>query len=262
MALEYWRSRQLQKGNKPGAKIAEGLIEQYGDVPLPKSAEIIEPKSETSSLPELDLDTEWNTQAAKLAELFARVLGMSKDEYRESLPRFFPQPKAYKGRFDTPLIVPVHPELGIEKTAHIAGIKTDYNNYKIGDWGYGQEKFTTPQMPYTTWVDDGQKSLGKSFQDIRRMLAPSVARGGNIYDGIALYLKNPAILNDYTLFLPGSYIDTTDRDVPYPISQVDIDSNVPYLANFMSKTRLTYTGTYYEHRYIGSLVAGREIRTK
>lgn len=46
MSMEHWRLEQLAKGNSAAAKIAEGLIDQFGDIPLPST-------KETQSSPQL-----------------------------------------------------------------------------------------------------------------------------------------------------------------------------------------------------------------
>src|SRR5258708_2747864 len=55
-------------------------------------------------------DYDWNKQADKLAYLFARDLGQSRQQYIDVLPRFSNQPEAYKGRPDIPTLVQVPTE--------------------------------------------------------------------------------------------------------------------------------------------------------
>lgn len=44
MSMEHWRLKQLAKGNSAAAKIAEGLIDQFGDIPLPPPEAPVEVK--------------------------------------------------------------------------------------------------------------------------------------------------------------------------------------------------------------------------
>lgn len=199
-----------------------------------------------SKTPELDIETEWSKQAALLAELFASELDMSRDEYTESLPRFYPQPEAYKGKLDSPLIVPVHPELGIDRTVRIAGITPYYDADGTKDWKDRRHGFTTPQVSYTTWVDDGSRSLGMSVDAVRKNLAID-ERGGTVFDGLALYLKNPDILKQYYLDLPGSQTGSDDA---------------PDLRLWYGKPLLDVYWTDGAFPDFGSVRAGREINTQ
>lgn len=197
-------------------------------------------------IPELDLEAERLAQATRLAELFASELGMSRGEYIASLPAFLPQPDAYKGRFDIPLIVPVYPKLGLDKILRIAGIKPYHNASEITDWQDRSHGFITPQVPYTTWVDDGSGSLGKTVGAVRNHLAAD-ERGGAVFDGLALYLKNPGILKKRFLDLPGSHVAYI---------------SAPSLSLWLGKPSLRSGWVINAGSHFGSVRAGREINTQ
>lgn len=205
---------------------------------------------------ELDLEAEWEEQSARLAERYApelsKVTGkhISQEEYRKRYcPAILPQPDGYKELgLNNPLLVPVHPELGIDRTARIAGIIPYYDADATRDWKDRRHGFTTPQVSYTTWVDYGSRSLNMSVDDVRRGLAAD-ARGGNVHDGIASYLKNPDILKQHFLDLPGSQVGSV---------------LAPYLRVWFGRPELRL------HVYwaglaspgFGSVRAGRQINTQ
>ncbi len=201
--------------------------------------------------PVIDLKTEWAKQAEQLAYLFARHLGMSREEYAATLPHFLPQPEAYRGRFDIPLIVSVHPKLGIGRIARIAGI-TQYFDVadRTKDWKDRPNGFATPRVPYTTWVDNGRRSLGVSVDAVRGDLGAD-ERGGNIFDGIALYLKDPTLLERHNLDLPGSQVDPNY-----------VHDYAPSLYLMNGKPKLYCRRTDDAAWRFGSVLAGKQINTK
>lgn len=153
-----------------------------------------------------ELKAEWIRQATRLAGLFAKELGMSEEEYMATLPPFYPQPEAYKRRLDIPLIVqPATAQLPLERILQIIGIVNNNNSTDltiIKDWLDDPKHYRTPKGPYTTWAGIGRAD--ESAEDARDYFE-SDERGGTVYDGIALYLKDPTIVESgQKLILPGS----------------------------------------------------------
>jgi len=149
-----------------------------------------------------DVEKEWQIQAEKYIGLgFHKELGMSEAEYKSSLPQFESQPEAYIGRFDIPLLVETR--IPAERQAELAGISVYYSYSR--DWEGDPEGYKTPTVPYTTWVQDGTKNLNKSVGKVRDNLVVD-ERGGTEFDGIALYIKDPEILEDHALDLPGTSV--------------------------------------------------------
>ncbi len=146
-----------------------------------------------------DLASFWHVQARKLASLYAPSLGLSEKEYIASLPDFDPQSDAFQGRFDIPLIVETR--LPLSRYLKLAQIECNYNVWNISDWS--RSKFQTPRSPYTAWVNDGTVNATRSVDNVRLTLWDD-ERGVTIFEGVALYLSNPALLALGTLDFPGS----------------------------------------------------------
>lgn len=86
----------------------------------------------------------------------------------------------------------------------IAGISPLYDPDLIKDWE--GDTYRTPDKPYFTWISDGSSNLKKSIKDVRTSLTPD-SRGGTLFDGIALVIKDPDILKHHLLDLPGSQVE-------------------------------------------------------
>lgn len=151
--------------------------------------------------PEEFLLQEWKRQAQKLAGIFAREIGQTTEEYIAKLPKFDLQPEEYKGRLDIPVIVETR--FALSGMLELLGIYPKMNVNGIKDWEKGQ--FTTPEMPYVTWANDGSPDLNRSANEVRRYLK-SDERGGTVYDGIALYVRDSSFLDRYSLVFPGSQV--------------------------------------------------------
>ncbi len=193
---------------------------------------------------ETDPNKEWRRQAENLASLFAEPLDMSRGEYVEKLPQFPDKPQEYEGILDIPVIVqPPQLGLSLSRILDIAGI--NYDSQAISgfeDWE--RSGFKTPRRPYTTWLDDGSRFLGKTVEVARDGLA-SFERGGTHADGIGLYLKDPNILKAHYLDFPGSQFGS--GSAPFLV----LDGDEPWLLRY-------WVGS--PDRRFGSVVAGREIR--
>ena len=157
------------------------------DFPLP---------TETSML---NLEAEWKRQAENLAHFFTKELKPTPQEYIAGLPKFGPQPETFRGRFDIPVIVETR--ILLPRMLELAGIACNFDSKEVKDWSEG--KFATPNKPYITWLQDGTQNLNRSVRAVRKGFALD-ERGGTVFDGIALYLRDPKILKHHYLDLPGS----------------------------------------------------------
>ncbi len=192
---------------------------------------------------------EWSRQADTLAYLFAKPLGVSRDQYIDGLPQFALQPETYKGRFDIPTLVPTPvPEKGLtaRKMFELAGIKPYYDvDGMTKDWEKHPSGFVTPKAPYSTWLHDGTPNLNRKPEDVRSEL-PADARGGTLLDGLGLYLKDPKILEDHSLDLPGSQVGS---------------GSAPFLYLWYGGPELLHAWVDDPDPGFGSVVGGNEIET-
>lgn len=152
----------------------------------------------------IDLKAEWTKQSEGLARRFAKELGLTTEEYIDTLSQFKPQPEFFKGIHGI-LVVPVIVEtrIALPMMLDIVRITHIFDFQKTEDWTQGG--FKTPSKPYTTWLT--YIPTNKSVIEIRNdLLKQEDRRGGTVFDGIALYLRNPETLNRYFLDFPGSQV--------------------------------------------------------
>jgi hypothetical protein len=160
------------------------------------------------SIEVISLELELKQQAKRYMELgFHRELGLTEQEYLESLPKFFTQPESYKGRFDTPLLVETR--IPAARLADLSSFE-DPNYYAPGgwyldllDWEGDPKKFRIPNKPYTTWLNNSEMNLKESVDMIRANLKED-ERMATIFDGIALYTSQPGILETRNIIFGGS----------------------------------------------------------
>lgn len=153
---------------------------------------------------EIFLPEELQIQSQRLAKLFAAELKYkTPEEYIATLPKFKLQLDNWKGGLCIPIIAETR--VPLKRMLELAGIDFYFDVDSITDWKEG--KFTTPKTPYTTWVNDGTFNLGKSVKLVRESLKAH-ERGANIYEVIALYLRDPEILDKHWLDIPGSQVDS------------------------------------------------------
>lgn len=186
---------------------------------------------------EVSLNAEWQEQARRLAGLFATALGKTEEEYISELPKFEPQPKQFKGRFDVPIIVETR--VPLKRMLELAGINKYFDVDSIRDWE--RSKFNTPKIPYTTWLNDGSVNLNKSVDTVRKALKAD-ERGGTVFDGIILCLKDPKILEHHYLDLPGSQVGS---------------DNAPCLGRWYGQPGLDLSFVGDGNPRYGSVVAGK-----
>jgi len=152
----------------------------------------------------VNLKTERTRQAQRLIQLgFHRELGLSKKEYLASLSKFGPQPEAFKGRFDIPILVETR--IPIERQCKLTGIKYLLEGVDFQDWPKDLQGYRTPDKPYFAWMQDGSKNLNETVQNVRETFKED-ERGATIFDAIGLYLAHPEILKHHFINLPGTSV--------------------------------------------------------
>lgn len=155
---------------------------------------------------DLDLQAEWQRQANRYVEFkYHTELGMTPEEYLETLPKFAVQPEAFKGRFDTPLLVETR--IGIYRQYELAGFRDMLKGFvlDVQNWPNDPKNYKTPENPYTAWVNDPAINRNRKVTDVRETLAED-ERGGTRFDGIALYIANPKKLEEIFIDLPGDLV--------------------------------------------------------
>ena len=157
---------------------------------------------------EINPEADLRQQLQKNARLFAPTLGISRQEYIARFPEFKHEPEDIGQKLG--IIVPVETEVPLPEMLRILGIDTFFDPQEVEDW-LVEEGFETPSKPYVTRLT---YIPNKSALDTRvDLLKQENKRGGTIFDGIALCLKNPQILNRYYLNFPGSQVGPDD--VPF-----------------------------------------------
>ncbi len=180
--------------------------------------------------PGIPLAAEWSRQAQNLAGLFAKELKFkTQEEYIATLPKLEPQPDAWRGRFDTPLIVETR--VSPKRQAELLGMRNFLDGLKKTD-GNTKKKYVLPKAPYTTWLNNGKDKFSKAPNAILKNLkADEIA--ANELDGIALYIANPDILDYQFLYLPGTIVEreyAAFLDLWYGLPRLDfnfVDSALP-----------------------------------
>lgn len=169
------------------------------------------PEKKDSAPKKLDLTVEWQRQSQNFLKLGFHVetgyedTDEGKQAYLETLPKFKPQPKSFKGRFDFPLLVET--KISTDRQYELAGFKDFLKGFvlDIQNWPNDPKNYKTPENPYTTWVNDPAINRNKKVTDVRETLAED-ERGGTRFDGIALYIANPKKLEEIFIDLPGDLV--------------------------------------------------------
>lgn len=145
---------------------------------------------------------EWQKQSQTLASRFAEKLGFStKEEYIDTLPKIGPRPREFKGILGIPAVpVIVETRIDLPEMLDTFRIGTFFDPREIEDWREGG--YETPRKPYAAWLT---YIPNKSVIEVRANL-PEGQRGGIPFDGIALFLTKPHVLNNYSLHFPGSQV--------------------------------------------------------
>lgn len=190
---------------------------------------------------ESELDLEWGRQARRLAKFFAGELGMTKANYIGSLPEFETQPEIFKGRLNTPVIVEMR--IPIKRQCELTGIIYHFiEELNKKDRSNNEKGYSTLNPPYTMWCDEGMRSMNREARDVRANLADD-ERGGTEYDGVALYIAKPRILEKRYLDLPGTAVGSL---------------GTAYLCLRKRQPRLSFSLLGNAHPRFGSLICGRQ----
>lgn len=150
------------------------------------------------------LSAEWEGQVKKYIRLgFHKELNLSKEEYRDSLSKFTLQPENYKGRFDIPVLVETR--IPVNRQAKLAGLYYYLDGLEVRDWEYDPKGYKTPETPYVTWMQDGRNYCSSAVKNFRQNIAED-ERGATEFDGVALFIKNPKVLQHHSIDLPGTSV--------------------------------------------------------
>lgn len=193
---------------------------------------------------ELNLEAEWSRQTKRFIDLgFHKELGLSEQEYLDSLPRFGPQPENFKGRFDIPVVVET--SIPVKRQCELAGIEYFLAGLEVIDWTDDPKGYRTPDRPYITWLQDGEKNLNRAVEAVRKELAKD-ERGGTVIDGVAVCIAHPQVLREHFLDLPGTRVGSVFA---------------PYLILCFGGPELHCFWVVDVHPGFGSASCGREIKT-
>ena len=200
--------RDILSQNKNLAPIEKALLESSVQTAELAAGALLTPVPDIAVEPKLNLNQEWMRQSQRYIDFgFHTKLGLTEEEYLDSLPKFEPQPEAFKGRFDIPVIVETR--ILPQEQAALAKLNYYLGELKIADWSKDPNKYKTPDKPYTTWMQDGKGNLNKSVENVRKALAKD-ERGASIFDCIALFIARPEILKDHSIDLPGTSVGSVD----------------------------------------------------
>lgn len=200
-------------------------------------------RSEAPVATELNLVIEWQNQVNRYIRLgYHRELGMTAEEYRDSLPKFKSQPEAYKGRLDTPLLVETR--IGIDRQFELAVFVNWLKQAGLDaqNWPQDPKGYTTPEAPYTTWANDPAENRNRKVEDVRKSLQED-ERGGTRFDCLAFYLANPAKLIEVYIDLPGDSVGS---------------GSAPGLYSYRGQPAVYWHWVTYAGPQWGSLVCGRD----
>lgn len=161
---------------------------------------------------ELSLKDEWQRQSNRFLDLgFHRALGMSEQEYLDSLPHFTDKPEGVDGRFNYQLLV--DPRVPIERLIRLLGVvmSSDESPTNVSDWNNNGNGHSTPSTAYVIRMNDGRENIGKSVREVREKLKDG-ERGTTLQEGLALYATYPWVVDKIGMNFVGSEKLST---VPY-----------------------------------------------
>ena len=161
--------------------------------------------------PEIPLEAEVEKRVGRYLELEFhkhKAIRMSAEKFKDSLMKLaVSQPENFKGRIDTPVIV--CGQIPIKDQCELSGIEYFLSGLDVRDWPEDPQKYKTPKDFYMTWMDEGVRFMNRKVQDVRKELA-SDERGGTAFDGVALYIAKPNVLQTRFLDLPGTALGPLD----------------------------------------------------
>lgn len=183
-------------------------------------------------------------QSNRLIELgFHKALGLSEEEYRNSLPTFEPQPKEYKGVFD--LQVLVDPRVGRKEQHKMVNVKEFAAAEDFVDLT------PTPDVPYVIWTHDAGRYRKQNVKQALERFAENEVASTQI-EVTALFLQHPEAFEGHAVYAAGS---RSDRFVPYLHGSMDP-------SQYYKRPRLGRGETTdREHSLWGTLSRGEKITT-
>ena len=158
--------------------------------------------------PEIPLEENLERQAGRYTELeFYKhpEIEISKGKFKDLIMGLaIPQPENFRGRFNSP--VAVFGQIPIKDQCERAGIDYFLGGLNVNDWPDDPQNYQTPNALYLAWTDEGARNMDRKVKDVRRELAPD-ERGGTQFDGVALYIVKPNVLQTRFLDLPGTTVE-------------------------------------------------------
>lgn len=171
---------------------------------------------------------------------FHKLLGISLDEYKESIPEISIQPKEYNNHFDIPLVV--DPRVPISEQLEISGIKARTNIENIIN------VTEVPNKPYTIWTHDARRYRHLTVEEACRKFSNDEV-GSPLIEVIALYMQYPRIFKDFGIDAAGSRVDSREGH-DYVPSLILYDTRKDVIADRID------IGPYHE---FGALSRGKKI---
>ncbi len=146
------------------------------------------------------------------AELYADagfnvVLGMTREEYLSSLPTT-DAVDSKEVFMSSPILVDGRIPWGVQ--ADIASLRNYIDDASVKNWP-DPKGHNTPDLPYIAWMKIDRLNSGKSAKEIRDKLSHD-ERGATLYEGVALLITKPEVINDQSILLPGSVV--SEENVP------------------------------------------------
>lgn len=179
------------------------------------------------------LEKEWERISQIYIKLgFHSELELSQSDYLSLLPIFDPQPDAFVGRFNVPILVETR--IAPERQAELAGLEY-FIDRKVNE-------IDIP--PYASWMQTGEKYLDRKARDVCKKPGAD-ERMANLYDGVALLIANPNVLTDHSIALPGTIL---------------IGNKIPYLNTWITdgKKGIGYADWELKHPKFGTATCGIE----
>lgn len=185
------------------AMLASGLV-----IPslVSKTAEMVAthraPAVISVETPEIE---EWWTQTDRFIDLgFHDALGYrNPDDYRLTVPKFFPKPRTYEGSFDKPLAV--EKRIPFSKLHQLMGVR------EIIDTNGITNQRPLPKKPYTVYIANSVETVTGTFDSAMSQLTKN-AFAANFIEVDMAYLRYPEFFQ--------TWLDAGDSrggadDVPY-----------------------------------------------
>lgn len=141
------------------------------------------------------------TRAAQVDRLIAlgfhTELGMTKEQYRASIPELTHQLEEFSGRFDRQIIV--DPRIPIERQLQLMHIRVDTDIEDMQYRGEAEINFFPlqpgvefPEKPYVLWVNNGGKNYQKKPANME-----IYERGLTISEGLSYIRETPLYENEH-----------------------------------------------------------------